>query len=190
MEYKAWVEGLKVGDEVEYGWRVCVVTRLTPTQLLIGERRFYRRGRNVGYRVGSLDRWSTPDRIEEPTELGRAWTAHEEARLEAREELAAFVDRGMPFLSRDTEHVACAQVLREVTEAWRRYRHLVVHGNSIEKPQACECGAELPWHLVVHGDEAFEHTCSCGRHYKWSSSTKMRIVGRAENLFAREVRHG
>lgn len=43
-----------------------------------------------------------------------------------------------------------------------------------KKRQKCECGAELPYHLLeAHlevederpGNGKYEHTCSCGAHY-------------------------
>ena len=37
----------------------------------------------------------------------------------------------------------------------------------IEAPAKCECGADLPWHLVRHGCKGYSHQCGCGLHYRW-----------------------
>lgn len=61
----------------------------------------------------------------------------------------------------------------------------MVINEHLKKPDKCECGAEIPWHLVGVGNARFSHICSCENHYAWVDRETLAYIGKRANPFAR-----
>lgn len=61
----------------------------------------------------------------------------------------------------------------------------------LKKPAKCECGSQVPWHLVAVGDKRFSHICSCENHYAFVDRDTLVYIGKRANPFTQyDKEHG
>jgi len=106
--YYAWLESLKVGDEVAISFRSTCdfdkVDRVTNTQIVVGHRKFRKKN---GYQIG-LDAW-TIIKLEQPTEELKT---RERVRVTRQKALSQFIDLSRMANTYTTDQLlACITVM-------------------------------------------------------------------------------